>query len=110
MPDNPDFRIELALSYQEMGHHSAIFGNSYQFYEYACFWLEENDTNVLYRLHVEVATIEDGHKKSDDQQFAFISVDRFEITNRVSSVQAPRYKQTATYLPYRMYMYFFNDV
>ena len=76
MPDNPDFRIELALSYQEMGYHSAIFGNSYQFYEYACFWLEENDTNVLYRLHVgEVVTIEDGHKKSDDQQFAFISVD-----------------------------------
>jgi hypothetical protein len=89
-----------------MGYHSAIFGNSYQFYEYACFWLEENDTNVLYRLHVgEVVTIEDSHKKSDDQQFAFISVDRFEITNRVSSVQAPRYKQTATYLPYKRYPY-----
>jgi hypothetical protein len=83
LPDNPDFQIELALSYQEMGYYS---GNSYQFYEYACFWLEENDTNVLYRLHVgEVVTIEDGHKKSDDQQFAFISIDRFEITR--SSVQ-----------------------
>ncbi|PKY55760.1 hypothetical protein RhiirA4_410774, partial [Rhizophagus irregularis] len=46
---------------RDLGYYLAIFGNSYQFYEYACFLAEENDTNVLHRLHIgEVVTIVDG--------------------------------------------------
>ncbi|CAB4382006.1 unnamed protein product [Rhizophagus irregularis] len=44
LPDDVDFRRELAISYQDMGYDSAIFGNLYQFYEYASFSAEENDT------------------------------------------------------------------
>ncbi|CAI2182068.1 12803_t:CDS:2 [Funneliformis geosporum] len=65
--DNEYFK--LALSYQDMGYHSAIFGNSCQFYEYACFLVEENDINVLYRLHIgEVVTI----ATDDGETFAII--------------------------------------
>ncbi|PKB98826.1 hypothetical protein RhiirA5_366776, partial [Rhizophagus irregularis] len=52
-----------------MGYHSAIFGYSCQFYEYACFFAEENDTNVLHRLHIgEIVTI----VTEDDETFAII--------------------------------------
>ncbi|GBC01031.1 hypothetical protein RclHR1_04040001, partial [Rhizophagus clarus] len=58
LPNDADFRIELAMSYRDIGYHSAIFGTSYKFYEYAYFFAEENDTNVLHRLHIgEVVTI-----------------------------------------------------
>ncbi|PKC02511.1 hypothetical protein RhiirA5_425127 [Rhizophagus irregularis] len=38
-----------------MDYYLAIFGNLYQFYEYTCFLAEENDTNVLHRLHIVLA-------------------------------------------------------
>jgi hypothetical protein len=99
-----DFRIELVLSYQEIGYHSAIFGNSYQFYEYACFLVEENDTNVLLRLHIgEVVTIitteEDEifavirsifSHRNNNQRFAFVVVDQFEIT-KLTVFECPVY-------------------
>ncbi|CAB4435777.1 unnamed protein product [Rhizophagus irregularis] len=95
LPNDSDFRIELAISYRDMGYHSAIFGNSYHFYEYACFLAEENDTNVLHRLHIgEVVTIVtyDGENfaiirtifshQYNNHQFAFVSVVGFKITNQ----------------------------
>ncbi|PKY32807.1 hypothetical protein RhiirB3_420292, partial [Rhizophagus irregularis] len=52
-----------------MGYHLAIFGYSCQFYEYACFFAEENDTNVLHQLHIgEIVTI----VTEDDETFAII--------------------------------------
>ncbi|GBB87223.1 hypothetical protein RclHR1_13670004 [Rhizophagus clarus] len=58
LPNDHDFRVELALAYHDMGYELAIFGNSYQFYEYVCFLVEDNDTIIQYRLHVgEVVTI-----------------------------------------------------
>ncbi len=58
LPNDADFHTELVMSYQNIDYHLAIFGNSYHFYEYACFLAEENDTNILHHLHIgEVVTI-----------------------------------------------------
>jgi hypothetical protein len=94
LPNDANFRIELAMSYWDMGYHLAIFGNLYLFYEYACFFAEENGTNVLHHLCIgEVVTIiTDEHEifaiirlifshQYNNQQFTFVSVDRFEISN-----------------------------
>ncbi|POG58484.1 hypothetical protein GLOIN_2v1488565 [Rhizophagus irregularis DAOM 181602=DAOM 197198] len=108
LPNDADFHRELAISYRDMGYHLAIFGYSCQFYEYACFFAEENDTNVLHQLHIgEIVTIvtEDDETfaiirsifshQYNNQQFAFVSVDGFEITNR-TVLECPVFKLRST--------------
>ncbi|KAF0514529.1 hypothetical protein F8M41_017575 [Gigaspora margarita] len=96
LPNNHDFFAELALAYQDMDYELTMFEDSCQFYEYICFLVEDNDTTIQYRLHVgEVVTIITennsqnfailksifSHRKNN-QRFAFIIVDQFEITNQ----------------------------
>jgi hypothetical protein len=72
---------------------------------YVCFLVEDNDTTIQYRLHVgEVATImaENDNRKfaiirsifshqRNNQRYAFIIVDWFEITNQMR-LECPIYK------------------
>ena len=99
-----DFRAELALSYQDMGYDSVIYGHSYHFYEYASFLVEDNGVTIQHRLHVgetlSIMTEDNGsfailrsifsHKKGD-HYFAFIIVDWFEITNQ-TKLECPIYR------------------
>src|SRR5581483_2322113 len=109
LPDDVDFRVELALAYQDIGYESAICGKSYQFYEYASFLIEDNDSTARYRLHIgETVTIitEDENQnfailrsifshQRNDQRFAFIIVDWFETTNQ-TKLECPVYKLQRT--------------
>lgn len=108
MPDNFNFHGELASAYQNMGYEYniyelAFFGNSYQHYELASFLVEDNGINTQYRLHVgdNISLISNyesfavirsifSHEKNN-QRFAFIIIDRFEITNQ-TKLECPVYK------------------
>ena len=88
-----------------MGYESAFFGGSCRYYELASFLEEDDDgINMQYRLHVgEVISIisEDGESfailrsifshQRNDQHFAFIIINRFEITNQMK-LECPVYK------------------
>jgi hypothetical protein len=101
LPNNSDFRRELASVYQDMGYKAAFFKSSCQHYGLACFSVEETQ----YSLHVgEVVTIiseEEGESyailrsifshERNDQRFAFIVISRFEITN-LMKLECPVYK------------------
>lgn len=105
--DNSNFYRELASAYRDMGyeyHELTLFGNSCQHYELASFLVEDNGINTQYRLHVgEVVSIISKDDESfaiirsifsherNDQHFAFIVIDRFEITNQVR-LECPVYK------------------
>ncbi|RGB26578.1 hypothetical protein C1646_770274 [Rhizophagus diaphanus] len=52
VPNNSDFRRELASVYQEMGYEAAFFESSCRYYELICFSVEDNGINTQYRLHV----------------------------------------------------------
>ncbi len=88
-----------------MGYEAAFFGSLCRHYELASFW-EEDDSgiNMQFRLHVgEVISIisEDGESfailrsifshQRNDQRFAFIVINRFEITTQ-TKLGCPVYK------------------
>ncbi|CAG8537454.1 10989_t:CDS:2, partial [Rhizophagus irregularis] len=105
VPNDSGFRRELASVYQEMGYEAAFFESSCRYYELICFSVEDNGINTQYRLHVGdvVTTIseEEGETfallqsifshKRNNQRFAFIVIDKFEITNQ-KKLECPVYR------------------
>jgi hypothetical protein len=91
-----NFQAELALAYEDLGDHSAIPNRSPSFFEYASFFIKEDNDIVQYCLYVgDVVSINMEelidryaiiriifcHQKND-RRFAFIVIDWFEDTNQ----------------------------
>jgi hypothetical protein len=105
VPNDSGFRRELASVYQEMGYEAAFFESLCQYYELICFSVEDSGINTQYRLHVGdvVTTIseEEGETfallrsifshERNNRRFAFIVIDRFEITNQ-KKLECPVYR------------------
>ena len=105
LPNVYDFRAELALSYQDIGYNSTFFKTTCQFYKYADLLIEDNGVTSQCHLHIgDIISIlaEDDSEcfavlrsifsqKKDDQHFAFMVVDWFEITNQVK-LECPVYR------------------
>lgn len=103
MPNDFAFRRELALAYQDMGYEITFFENPCQHYELASS-VDDDGINMQYRLHVgDAITIfsKEGrgfaivrsifsHEKNN-QHFAFIVINRFEITN-LTKLGCPVYR------------------
>ncbi|KAF0549278.1 hypothetical protein F8M41_025457 [Gigaspora margarita] len=101
---NEDFYRELASVYRKMGYELAFFEVACRYYELACFLVKDNKTDTCYYLYVgDVVTISEKEDKSfailrsifshkrDNQHFAFIIIDRFELTNQ-KKLECPVYR------------------
>lgn len=104
LPNDVNFRRELLSVYQDMGYVSPFLEGSYRHYELASFLVDDDGVNKQHRLHVgEIISISEGNSESfailrsifsherNNQRFAFIIINRFEITNQ-TKLECPVYR------------------
>lgn len=102
LPNDVNFRRELLSVYQDMGFVS--IESSYRHYELASFFIDDDGVIKQHRLHVgEIISLSEGNRESfailrsifsherNNQRFAFIIINRFEITNQ-TKLECPVYR------------------
>jgi hypothetical protein len=111
-PNDANFHRELASVYQDMGYRSTFLESSYRYYKLASFSAEDDGIHMQYHLHVgEIISISKDYGESfailrsifsherNNQRFAFIIINRFEITNQ-TKLGCPVYRLQDTRMIY----------
>jgi hypothetical protein len=104
LPHDANFRRELASIYRNMGFESTFLESSYRHYELASFSAENGGINKQYHLRVgDIISISEEDSETfailrsifsherDNQRFAFVIINRFEITNQ-TKLECPVYR------------------